>query len=135
MTDLTRAVRATPRQQGTGIVWLFTDMLYADGPDAALRQLRARGNEVHAFHVLSASDLRPALDGDLVLVDAETGEEMAVTVDEDVLDRYESTVRAWADEMALTCRKLGVGYTRILTDEPVEELILRTLRHQGLLTT
>lgn len=128
-----KAIARFPRHRGTGVALLFTDFLYPQGPDAALRRLRARGNEVHAFHVLSPADLRPALDGDLVLVDAETGEELAVTVDEDVLDRYESTVKAWADEMALTCRRLGIGYTRLLTSEPVEDLVLRTLRHQGLL--
>jgi len=132
-TDLTRAVRATPRQQGTGIVWLFTDMLYADGSDAALRQLRARGNEVHAFHVLSPADLRPDLSGDVVLVDAESGQELVMSVDEEVLDTYESTVWAWAEEMRHTCARLGVGYTRLVTSTPVETVLLDDLRRQGLL--
>lgn len=128
-----KALSKLPRHRGTGIDLLFTDFLYPQGPDEALRRLRARGDEVHAFHLIAPADLRPALEGDLVLVDAESGEELAVTVDEGVLDRYEATVLAWADEMALTCRRLGVGYTRLLTSEPVEELILRTLRQQGLL--
>lgn len=128
-----KALAKLPRHRGSGIDLLFTDFLYPQGPDEALRRLRARGDEVHAFHLLSPADLRPAVEGDLVLVDAESGEELAVTVDEGVLDRYEATVLAWADEMALTCRRLGVGYTRLLTSEPVEELILRTLRQQGLL--
>jgi uncharacterized protein (DUF58 family) len=129
-----KAIDLYPRQRGAGIALLFTDFLYPQGPDAALKRLVARGNEVHAFHILSAEDIRPDLDGDLVLVDAETGEELALSVDEGVLDRYEATVLAWADEMALTCRKLGVGYTRVLTTDPPEQLILRTLRHQGLLS-
>lgn len=131
-TDLSKAVEAWPRQQGCGIVLLFTDFLYPEGPDAALKRLRARGNEVHALHVLSPADLRPALDGDVVLVDAETGEELALTVDEATLDRYEAVVRRWADEMETTCRRLGVGYSRLLTDMPVEELVMRELRKQGL---
>ncbi len=133
-TDLARALERYPRQRGTGIALLFTDFLYPDGPDAALKRLLARGNELHAFHVLSPVDVRPDLGGDVVLVDAETGEELAITVDEDVLDRYEATVLAWADEMERTCRALGVGYTRIATTRPVEELLLTELRRQGLLT-
>lgn len=132
-TDLAQALGQWPRQRGSGIVLLFTDFLYPDGPDRALRQLRARGNEVHALHVLSPADLRPALDGDVVLVDAETGEELALSVDDEVLDRYEATVRAWADEMEQTCQRLGVGYSRLLTSMPVEDLLLGELRRQGLI--
>lgn len=132
-SDPGRAVAACPRQRGTGIALLFTDFLYPDGPDAALRQLLARGNEVHAFHVVSPAELRPAVDGDLVLVDAESGEEIAVTVDEGVLDRYEATVHAWAEEMEQTCRRLGVGYTRVLTSTPVERFVLEELRRSGVI--
>lgn len=128
-----KALERFPRHQGSGVALLFTDFLYPQGPDAALKRLAARGYELHVFHILSPADIRPALDGDLVLVDAESGEEMSVTVDEEVLDQYEATVHAWSDEMALTCRKLGAGYTRLLTSQPVEDLVLRELRRQGLL--
>jgi uncharacterized protein (DUF58 family) len=133
-TDLDAAIARVPRQRGTGIALLFTDFLYPEGPDRALERLLARGNEVHAFHVLAPSDLRPALSGDLLLVDAETGEELPVTVDEGVLDRYEATVRAWADEMERTCRRLGVGYSRLSTSVPVETAILEDLRRLGIVS-
>jgi uncharacterized protein (DUF58 family) len=133
-TDLGQGLATYPRQRGTGIVLLFTDFLYPDGPDLALKRLVARGNEVHAFHVCSPADLRPALSGDVVLVDAESAEELVITVDEEVLDRYEATVRAWADDMERTCRSLGVGYTRLLTTVPVETVVLEDLRRLGLVS-
>ena len=132
ITDLAKGLAATPRQRGSAVVLLFTDMLMPEGPDAVLRQLRARGYEVHAFHLLAPVDVRPNLSGDVVLVDGETGDELPVTVDEHTLDTYEATVHAWAEDMALTCRRLGVGYTRVLTSMPVEELVLGELRRQGL---
>ncbi|MEZ4321196.1 MAG: DUF58 domain-containing protein [Myxococcota bacterium] len=126
-----RALAAFPRQRGSGIALLFTDFLYPDGPDAALRNLVARGNEVHVFHIVAPAELRPAVDGDLVLVDAESGEELAISVDEATLDRYEATVHAWAEEMEVTARRLGVGYTRVLTSTPLDEFIFRDLRRIG----
>lgn len=132
-SDPDRALEAWPRQRGTGICLLFTDFLYPDGPDAALRRLRSRGNEVHAFHLVSPAELRPALQGDVVLVDAETGEELVVTVDDEVLDRYEATMKAWADEMERACRALGVGYFRVPTTIGVEELVTGELRRAGLI--
>lgn len=133
-TDLDAALAQLPRQHGSGIALLFTDFLYPDGPDRALERLLSRGNEVQAFHVSSPVDLRPALSGDVLLVDAETGEELAVTVDEEVLDRYEATVRAWADDMERTCRRLGVGYTRLSTAVPIEQVVLDDLRRLGIVS-
>ncbi|MCB9677370.1 MAG: DUF58 domain-containing protein [Alphaproteobacteria bacterium] len=130
-SDPGKALASFPRQRGTGIALLFTDFLYPEGPDAALRNLVARGNEVHAFHIVAPAELRPAVDGDLVLVDAESGEELAISVDEATLDRYETTVHAWAEEMEITCRRLGVGYTRVLTSTPLEEFIFKDLRRVG----
>jgi uncharacterized protein (DUF58 family) len=133
-TDLDAGLRGWPRQRGAGIAILLTDLLYAEGPDQALRRLRAAGNEVHVLHLLSPADLRPELDGDVVLVDAETGDELPLSVDPEVLDVYEATVRAWAEEMARTCARLGVGYTRVPTTVDLEQLVLGELRRAGLLT-
>ncbi len=131
-TDLGAAVAKLPHQRGAGIALLFTDLLYPDGPDGALRRLLASHQDVHVFHLLTPAELRPALGGDLLLSDAETGEELTITVDAEVLDRYEATMRAWAEEMQRTCKSLGVTYHRIRTDRPVESVVLEDLRRQGL---
>lgn len=132
-TDLLRALDAYPRQHGAGIGLLFSDLLYPAGPELPLRRLLSRNMELHVFHVLSPVDIRPDLSGDVLLVDAETGEEVTLSMDEAALDRYEATVHAWADEMEQVCRRLGVGYTRVPTTLPIERLVLEDLRRDGLL--
>jgi uncharacterized protein (DUF58 family) len=131
-TDLARALAAYPRQRGAGIGLLFTDFLYDEDPETVLRRLLARGMELHVFQVLSPVDIRPAVEGDLTLIDAETGEEMVVTVDEDVLDRFERSVRAWCEIVEHTCSRLGVGYSRVITTMPVADFVMRELRMSGL---
>jgi uncharacterized protein (DUF58 family) len=132
-SDPGAALARLPRTRGSGIALLLTDFLYPEGADAPLRQLRARGYEVHAIHVLSPAELRPDLDGDLLLVDAETGEQLAVTVDEAALERYAATLAGWADDVAATARTLGVGYSRVVTSTPLEDFVLRDLDRAGLL--
>lgn len=134
VTDLSRALAGYPRQRGAGIGLLFTDFLYDEDPDTVLRRLISRGMELHVFQILSPVDIRPGVEGDLTLIDAETGEEMVVTVDEDVLDRFERSVRAWCDVVAQSCARLGVGYSRVVTNMPVEDFVLRELREAGLVT-
>lgn len=131
-TDLVRAIDSWPRHRGSGIAILMTDFLHQDGPEPALRRLIARGMEVYAFHVIAPVEIRPAVDGDLLLIDRETGEELAVTVDEGVLERYEAGVRAWLDQVATVCHGLGVGYARVLTSSPVEDVVLQDLRRLGM---
>lgn len=133
-TDLQRAVDQWPPQRGRGMVLLFSDFLHEEGPEAPLRRLLARGNEVYVFHVVSPAEVRPPVDGDLLVVDAETGEELAVSADADVLDRYEAAFLGFLDEVQATCDRLGVGYARISTQVPVEDLVLGDLRRLGFLT-
>ncbi|MCO4747402.1 MAG: DUF58 domain-containing protein [Proteobacteria bacterium] len=134
VTDLTKALAGYPRQRGAGIGLLFTDFMYDEDPDTVLRRLVARGMELHVFQILSPVDIRPAVEGDLTLIDAETGEEMIVTVDDDVLDRFEKSVRAWCEVVAQSCSRLGVGYSRVVTNMPVEDFVMRELRETGLVT-
>lgn len=131
-TDLVRAVDQWPRLRGAGIALLFTDFLHADGAEPVLRRLLARGLEVHAFHVIAPGEIKPVLDGDLTLVDTETGAEMSVSVDARSLARYEAQVRGWMDHCETVCRGLGVGYARVRTDLPVEDVVLHDLRRLGL---
>ncbi len=132
-TDLVRAIDAMPRHRGAGIALLFTDFLHEGGPEPVLRKLLSRGFEVHAFHVVAPAELRPPVDGDLRIVDGETGEEVDITVDDAVLDRYEARMRGFLDACEATCRRLGVGYFRLSTQIPVEDLVLGDLRRLGLL--
>jgi uncharacterized protein (DUF58 family) len=132
-TDLVTAVDAWPRQRGPGIALLFTDFLCPEGPEPLLRRLLGRGLELHVLHVIAPAEVRPDLEGEVLVVDSETGEEVAVTASPRALDAYEAGVRAWLDDVACACTRLGVGYARLLTSVPVEDLVLRDLRRLGLL--
>ena len=42
-TDIAKAVSMYPRQRGAGIGLFFTDFLFSEGAEAALKKLLARG--------------------------------------------------------------------------------------------
>jgi len=141
-TNVLKALDSYPRQQGAGIGLLFTDFFYPGAVDMSpeesvhrsLRNLASRNMELHAFHILSPVDVRPAIDGDCRLIDKETGEAVDVTVDQDVLDKYEVAVREWAASVEEACKKLGVGYYRVLSTANLEDVIMRDLRGLGLIS-
>lgn len=131
-TDTDTALAALPHHRGGGISLLFTDFLYPDGDyERPLRRLLARGDELHVFHVLAPAEIKPPLEGDLTLVDRETGETVEVTVTEAVRERYTRRVVAWSDGIEKSCRKLGATYSRLVTHVPLEDVVLHDLRKRG----
>lgn len=133
-TNIPKAYNAVPRQQGASIRLFFTDFLFEEGVELTLKKLQSRGGELHVFHLFSPFELRPSLHGDVLLVDQETGEEMAFSANPQMLKKYAENVRQWADEVEAKCRKQGVGYSRLVTSVPVEELVMDDLRKQGIVS-
>jgi uncharacterized protein (DUF58 family) len=77
--------------------------------------------------------LDPPLGGDLRLVDIETGEAQEVSIDRPLRDLYRRRLDEWQAEIAGWCRGRKVHYIPISTQIPWEQLVLQTLRVQGLI--
>jgi hypothetical protein len=61
-------------------------------------------------------------------VDAETGELREVSIDADVLRDYERQLGTFISGIEGFCRANELAYMRVLTDMPVEDLLLRRLK-------
>jgi uncharacterized protein (DUF58 family) len=117
----------------SGVVILVSDFLDKNGYETALRQLLHKRCEVYAIHVLSDEELRPAVTGDLRLVDSEDGSVTEVTVTDRLLRRYHDTVAEFCANLRAFCLKRGIHYVAANTNTPFEELVLRYFKLSGLL--
>lgn len=134
-TDLDGALRGfSARPRTPGLVLLFTDLLDPAGYQRALVRLRRQRHEVLLFHVLCPEELRPTVEGDLRLVDRESGEAVEVTVDRRALEAYSTRLSAWLAEIGTFCRRHGIGYQQLDTSRPLPQLLFRDLRERGVLT-
>ena len=115
-----------------GLTVVLSDLLTPEWSDG-LTRLPARGGDVTVVHVLDRSELTPDLSGDLDLVDAETGEVVAVSLAPEQLRDYERIAHAWADDVAARARSSGAAYVRAFADDDLERLLLGTARTAGLL--
>src|SRR5262245_40908121 len=80
-TDLVAAARhAAAQLQGRGVIVLISDLL-DPAADRVIRELAATRSELIILHVLSPDELDPQLEGDLRLVDSETGDGIDITAD------------------------------------------------------
>jgi uncharacterized protein (DUF58 family) len=115
-----------------GLTVLVSDLLTPEW-SAGISRLPARGGDLAVVHVLAGDELRPAIVGDLELIDRETGDRVAVSLSPDAVRDYERVARAWADDVAHRCGRVGAAYVRVLDDEPLEPLLLGTWRSAGIL--
>src|SRR5262249_39686420 len=96
----------------------------------ALRALSSRPFEITILHILAPQELRPEIDGDFRLLDAEGGTPIEITADIEVLRRYDENLRSWREEIESFCNGRGINYIFVDTAVPVEEFVLSTLRRR-----
>jgi len=119
-----------------GLLFLLSDLLVEGGGIEGLKALQAAGHEVNVVHILAPAEVHPelALIGDLRLKDIETGATQEVSIDGGILDLYQQKFEAWQSEIEEFCRRRGINYVQVTTDQPFEDLVLHYLRRRGILS-
>jgi uncharacterized protein (DUF58 family) len=118
--------------RNAGPLLLCSDLMDPSWEDA-LRALSSRPFEITVLHILAPQEIRPELDGDFRLIDAEGGDPVEITADLSALRQYEENLREWRGEIESFCNGRGMNYIFVDTGVPVEEFILSTLRKRGVL--
>lgn len=107
----------------TAIV-VLSDFL-EDGVEDALARLAARGHTLFLVQVLSREELQPDLFGDFLLEDAETGDQLPFTADEQSIAQYTHALGALQTrlrELAIASRGRFVSTS---SDEALSDLLPR----------
>ena len=137
--DLDAALAAFRPDGGRrGVVFLISDLL--GGDPARTRELARRfaswPGETHVLHVLDPAEERAPAEGELLLVDSETGAERRVWLDRDAAQRYAAQVVAWRDGIAKECLGRRIDYLRWDAAAPFDDQFVTLLeRGSGLAGT
>jgi uncharacterized protein (DUF58 family) len=136
-TDLDLTLRQYARRaKYPGLLFVLSDFLVEGGGIEGLKALQSAGHEVNVIHILAPAEVHPelALIGDLRLKDIETGATQEVSIDGGVLDLYREKFEAWQSGIENFCRRRGINYVQVTTDQPFEDLVLYYLRRRGILS-
>jgi uncharacterized protein (DUF58 family) len=132
-TDLLAAARhAAAQLRGRGLVILLSDLL-DPAADRVIRELAATGSELIVLHILAPDELDPTLDGDLRLVDTETGDRVDITADLATLDAYRARVATWKADLATLAARRQASYIDLTSDVNLAELMFAELRRRRVL--
>lgn len=115
-----------------GVLVIVTDALDPSGDvDAwprAVARARAAGHDVRFVQILAAEDVDPPWDGDLELVDVESGAAVDVTFDLAARTAYVRRLEALVVALREGCRRAKAAYARARSDEPPLSLVRRLAR-------
>jgi uncharacterized protein (DUF58 family) len=129
-TELVAAARhAAAQLHGRGVVVLMSDLL-DPAADRVIRELAATRSELIVLHILSPDELDPKLEGDLRLVDSETGDGIDITADLPTLDAYRTRLAEWKDGLASLAARRRASYVDLSSDVPLNDLIFAELRRR-----
>lgn len=116
-----------------GIYFLISDFYSSDGFDS-MGLLTAAGNELHCLHVLPEEEIHPELRGDLRLIDSENDGRTEVSISPQILRRYNGRLEALRKDAAAAAHRSMASYYFISTSVPLDSLILRDLKRQGMVS-
>ena len=131
-TDLDAALASYARRAEPGLAVIVSDLLTPKF-EQGLRRLLDRRFEVIVLHLLAPEEVEPPMGGDLTLIDREDGSEVAITLNQEALDRYAARFRAWTEGVESFCARHGIVYQRIRTSERLEYVLFDRLRRRGIL--
>ncbi|NOV03451.1 DUF58 domain-containing protein [Paenibacillus planticolens] len=119
-----------PRQ--AGMTWVFSDFLYEDGIEEALKYIQAAKQEVVAVQVLAPEELDPKLSGELRLIDSESKAAREVAMSSKVLHAYREAAMQHTQMLRAFCHGRGITYLLAVTDVSPGDFLLGELRRSGL---
>lgn len=133
LTDIEASLaRFRPGRDRRGLVFILSD-LFGQDPFAtrdALHQAIRWPAETHVVHILDPREVRPELDGEVQLIDVETGETRRLSLSPADIDRYAAAVEEFLAELEQSCLSRRIHYTGWFTDQSFEQLFM-TLLSQG----
>ncbi len=113
--------RLPPTLRPHGLRVLISDLLWAADPAAILRLLSHQAAAVLVVQVLAQSELQPDFQGNIRLIDRETGREEEVFLDQAAIARYKAHLARHQDHWLLACRRVGATLVTVVAEHLVAD--------------
>ncbi len=119
-TDLPRAIRRFGAMRSrNGLVVVISDFFDPRGVEAVIDELGALRHRLLLVQVVRAADAAPALDGELRLLDCESGTGVDVVVGAKGIERYRQAYQAFCESLYRFAARRRAAHLRLDAEQPV----------------
>ena len=132
-TDYSRLVWPIARQR-PGMTVLISDGLGESSIDPAIAAFGRARQEGAVLQLLAPQEIAPDWTGDARLKDSETGAEREFTSTPVTQAAYLEKLAERTREIERAAHRRGLRFARLSTDQPIDDMVLRTLRQLSLLS-
>ena len=122
---------ATYSQRGLAII--ISDFLDDADPERPLQYLAEFGHELLLVHIWAPEDRAPEWDGELELVDAESGNRLEIGLDQEARQRYTEAFDEYAVRLDRLAQRHGGRYIGLPSDTALEDAVFGSLARAGAL--
>jgi len=129
-TDLDACFRQfRPSRQRFGIIFVLSDLFGKDIATApnALSNSTAWAGEPHVLQIIHPEEASPSLEGEIEIVDSETGEKRRLFFTKRERERYEAAFAGLTEELRAQSMRRQIDYVQWPCDAPFEEMFLNVL--------
>lgn len=117
---------------GRGICIFISDFLDPEGVEEAVRYLTFKKQEILLIQVLAEEEIKFDGEGTLALEDMETGEQIRVTVTNQMLQVYQEALDHHTRALEKLAKRYKCAFLQVIADEDPEKVIFQTLRQKGI---
>jgi uncharacterized protein (DUF58 family) len=114
-----------------GMAVVLSDFYDPTGFEEGMNYLRYYKFDPIVIHVYDRRELEPTVQGELQLVDCETGDVREITVTPEIVKEYRQAFEEFGRELEEFCTRKQILYFRVPIQETFDDLVLRIFRAGG----
>lgn len=131
-TDLNAAIKKKDiRSRGMSI--LISDFFTPGGIEEAVKYLLYKKQDVFLIHILSPEELNPDMEGQVRLLDAESGKAMDVAVTPILLKQYHAKLNEFSNSIREFCSRMGASYIQVSSADSIEKIVFEQFTGAGVI--
>lgn len=125
--------RMGPTWRRQGVRVLISDLLWLGDPTAVMRRLAQDAASLVVVQVLAKADITPPAQGNLRLVDSESGQEMEIYVDAGARRRFTQAMERHQQAWRMAAQSVGARLVTMIAEDTVKTWDLQELVRQQVL--
>jgi uncharacterized protein (DUF58 family) len=116
-----------------GIAVVISDFFTEGSVEEAVKYLAYKKQQAVFIQILCDEEINPPLEGQMRLVDSETGNEMNLTVNQKLLKIYSNKLKSMQMSIKAAAKKYGGVFFQVSSSESLEKVVFEHFNREGII--